>query len=87
LKFITTLQSFYLRYEKVNKCFPERVVVYRDGVGDGQIAQVKDMEVVKIKEAFKFFKIDPKFTYVIVSKRVSNPPQMWLNLGKYFPFF
>ena len=58
----------------MNGCFPERVVVYRDGVGDGQIAQVKNMEVVKIKEAFKFYKIDPKFTYVIVSKRVSNPP-------------
>ena len=49
------------------------MVVYRDGVGDGQIAQVKNMEVVKIKEAFKFYKIDPKFTYVIVSKRVSYP--------------
>ena len=48
------------------------MVVYRDGVGDGQIAQVKDMEVVKIKEAFKANNIDPKFTYVIVSKRVSK---------------
>ena len=71
-KIAICVQKALKEYEKVNGCFPERVVVYRDGVGDGQIAQVKDMEVVKIKEAFKFYKIDPKFTYVIVSKRINQ---------------
>merc|ERR1712029_361550 len=47
----------------MGKEFPERVVVYRDGVGDGQIT--------KIKQAFKNLKIEPKFTYIIVSKRVN----------------
>merc|ERR1712002_215898 len=50
----------------------ERVVVYRDGVGDGQIAQTKNMEVAKIRESFKQVGCDPKFTYIIVSKRVNT---------------
>jgi len=59
-------------YQKNNGSLPERVVVYRDGVGDGQIAQTKNMEVGKIREAFKQVGCDPKFTYVIVTKRVNT---------------
>lgn len=59
-------------YQKNTGTLPERVVVYRDGVGDGQIAQTKNMEVTKIREAFKQVGCDPKFTYVIVSKRINT---------------
>lgn len=59
-------------YQKNTGTLPERVVVYRDGVGDGQIAQTKNMEVAKIRESFKEVGCDPKFTYIIVSKRVNT---------------
>ena len=40
---------------QVNQCLPDRVVVFRDGVGDGQISTVQGFEVSQIKEAFTMF--------------------------------
>ena len=36
-------------YARVNGCLPERVLVYRDGVGDGQLNYVRDTEVAAIR--------------------------------------
>ena len=38
---------------KKNGQLPGKIFVYRDGVGDGQLAQVRDYEVDQIKEVFK----------------------------------
>ena len=57
---------------------PERVIVYRDGVGDGQIALVKEQEVTMIQAALKDVAEKAnggkliKLTYVIVSKRINS---------------
>jgi len=59
-------------YKKVNQKFPGRIIVYRDGVGDGQIQLVKDQEIVEIKKLFKENNIEPAFTYIVVSKRVNS---------------
>jgi aubergine-like protein len=48
------------------------VVVYRDGVGDGQIEYVKEQEIAMIKKVFVENNFEPTFTYIIVSKRINS---------------
>lgn len=40
-------------YYKFNKCFPSRIIVYRDGVGDGQLHSVVNYEVAQIIDSIK----------------------------------
>lgn len=40
-------------YVKFNKFLPSRIVVYRDGVGDGQLHSVVNYEVSQIIESIK----------------------------------
>merc|ERR1712142_1178673 len=76
------------RYNEVNGHLPGRIIMYRDGVGDGQISYVVEHEIKAIKDCFKKVGLgesELKFTYVVVSKRIntrffkagaqpSNPP-------------
>ncbi|XP_047447719.1 piwi-like protein 1 [Mugil cephalus] len=75
-------------YLKFNNCLPSRIVVYRDGVGDGQLHSIVNYEVSQIMDSIKSMGTDylPKLTVVVVKKRintrffahidgkVSNPP-------------
>lgn len=36
-------------FVKLNDCFPKGIIVYRDGVGDGQLTYVYQTEVLTIK--------------------------------------
>lgn len=62
------------KYHEVNQCLPDRVVVFRDGVGDGQISTVQEFEVSQMKEAFSMFgeSYSPKMVVVVVQKRIST---------------
>ncbi|CAG2108006.1 unnamed protein product [Medioppia subpectinata] len=72
---ITQLDSMFVEllknYQKHNKCLPERVVFFRDGVSEGQFQHVIDHEYPLIAEAFA--KIDakhkPKITFLVAQKR------------------
>jgi len=57
----------------VNHTLPDRIVVYRDGVGDGQLRTVAGYEVQQLSECFSFFgdHYEPKMAVVIVSKRIN----------------
>ncbi|KAK3877061.1 hypothetical protein Pcinc_018195 [Petrolisthes cinctipes] len=59
-------------YAKVNGQLPERVLVYRDGVGDGQLLYVRDTEVTAIKACFEALGFSPRFSFVVVSKRINS---------------
>ncbi|KAL1475375.1 hypothetical protein MTO96_037325 [Rhipicephalus appendiculatus] len=50
---------------------PERIIVYRDGVGEGQFKDVKVQEVEAIKKACKQMspKYKPQVTFIVVQKR------------------
>ncbi|KAK6007346.1 hypothetical protein QM012_006354 [Aureobasidium pullulans] len=48
---------------------PATVVYFRDGVSEGQFAQVIDKEVAAMKKAFAKGNITPKFLVIIASKR------------------
>jgi len=70
------------RYNKLNGCLPERIIMYRDGVGDGQIPYVIEHEIAAIEECFKRTGMEGvKFTYIIVSKRI-NTRLFRINGGK-----
>ena len=41
------------KYHEINGALPERVVIYRDGVGDGQLPAVVEHEIPQLLECFK----------------------------------
>ncbi|KAK2566274.1 Piwi-like protein 2 [Acropora cervicornis] len=43
------------KYHEVNQTLPDRIVVYRDGVGDGQLRTVAGYEVQQLSECFALF--------------------------------
>jgi aubergine-like protein len=49
---------------------PERVIIYRDGVGDGQLEHVFSVELKKLKEALAGVGPNIKLTFVVVNKRI-----------------
>ncbi|XP_072288512.1 piwi-like protein 1 [Eucyclogobius newberryi] len=61
-------------YLKFNQCLPSRIIVYRDGVGDGQLHSVVNYEVAQIMEAIKSMGQDyvPKLSVVVVKKRINS---------------
>ncbi|MBN3296088.1 PIWL1 protein, partial [Amia calva] len=59
---------------KYNDALPTRIIVYRDGVGDGQLQSVVSYEVPQILDCIKALGQDynPKLTVVVVKKRISS---------------
>ena len=64
--FHTTLQC--------NGQFPERIIVFRDGVGDGELNRVQSFEVKQFEDCFHECGADynPFFGVIIVQKRINT---------------
>ncbi|XP_015112810.1 piwi-like protein Siwi [Diachasma alloeum] len=64
------------KYKEVNKgSLPSHIIIYRDGVGEGQIPFVVDHEVVNVQEAIaKFYGSlqAVKLGYILVTKRINT---------------
>ena len=60
------------KYRGENGVLPDRVVVFRDGVGDGRFNYTLEYEVPQIQRAFTKVSPEykPKLSFVIVSKRI-----------------
>ena len=61
-------------YQKHKRVLPRRIIVYRDGVSEGQFNTVVDEELPEMLEAFKTFgnakqPYKPKLTIIICGKR------------------
>ena len=67
---------------QVNQRLPDRIVVFRDGVGDGQMATVAEYEVPQMTSCFAMFGEDysPKMAVVVVQKRIST--RVFLQAGR-----
>ena len=54
-----------------NKFYPDFILVYRDGVSDGQFPEVIDKEINLMKKAFADISptYAPKITFLVVQKR------------------
>jgi aubergine-like protein len=61
-------------YLQLNGALPDRIVVFRDGVGDGQMSTVRDYEVPQLMSCFASFEANykPKLAVVVVQKRIST---------------
>ena len=53
---------------------PERIVVFRDGVGDGQMNTVKEYEIAQMMASLSSFEANyrPKLAVIVVQKRIST---------------
>lgn len=60
-------------WENLNKSKPAKIIVFRDGVSEGQYMQVMNQEVGAIRRAASNIGggYNPKVTFVICAKRVS----------------
>ncbi|WAR02492.1 PIWL1-like protein [Mya arenaria] len=63
------------KYHEVNGRLPERIIVYRDGVGDGQLEAVKEHEIPQMMEAFTLAagtNYKPGVAFIVVKKRINS---------------
>lgn len=56
-------------FQRNNNKYPDRIVLYRDGVDTGEFNEVLNFEIPKIKEACKDLGINPKLTVILAIKR------------------
>ncbi|XP_072490999.1 piwi-like protein 2 isoform X2 [Notamacropus eugenii] len=61
------------KYYEVNHCLPEKIVVYRDGVSDGQLKTVTSYEIPQLQKCFEAFEnYQPKMVVFVVQKKIST---------------
>merc|ERR1719435_42579 len=63
------------KYHELNQEFPARIIVYRDGVGDGQIQYVLEHEIKAIQSCMAKAGLPDdqvKLTYIIVNKKINT---------------
>ncbi|XP_064424197.1 piwi-like protein 1 [Latimeria chalumnae] len=67
------LQAALRSWYTYNNQLPQRIIVYRDGVGDGQLKTVVNYEVPQLLDCLKTIGSDynPKLSLIVVKKRVS----------------
>lgn len=86
------------KYHKLNGTLPQKIIIYRDGVGDGQIEYVKNYEVEDIvSKVNKIYGYDPKqptpenepkLGFIIINKRINT--RFFVEKGpngRYLPIF
>ncbi|XP_022037398.1 protein argonaute 1C-like [Helianthus annuus] len=69
---------------------PERIIFYRDGVGESQFHNVMVTEMARIRSACNTMKYYPSFTYIVMQKRHHTcffpaTPENVLRNGNIFP--
>lgn len=66
-----TVKSACEHYYKVNNAYPEKLIIYRDGISDGQLSMVKEHEIPQIEKAFSMLDANykPLLAVIIVKKR------------------
>ncbi|XP_032491291.1 piwi-like protein 2 isoform X1 [Phocoena sinus] len=76
---VGSLKKFY----EVNHCLPEKIVVYRDGVSDGQLKTVASYEIPQLQKCFEAFEnYHPKMVVFVVQKKIST--SVYLSATEHF---
>lgn len=73
--FTVLLTGALKKYVEVNKAQPSRIIVFRDGVGDGQLASVFQSEKEQLDQALRQVggeAFNPGITYIVVKKRIGT---------------
>lgn len=73
VELIIVLKQTIIFIYQVNHNFPDKIIVFRDGVGDGQLNVVGGHEVEQLKQCFDQFgdHYEPAMTVVVVQKRIN----------------
>ncbi|XP_018372440.1 PREDICTED: piwi-like protein 1 [Trachymyrmex cornetzi] len=68
------LTSAINAFHKHNGCNPERIIIYRDGVGDGDLDYVENYEVKQLLATFNRIapNYKPQLSVIIVQKRINT---------------
>ncbi|CEF65684.1 Argonaute/Dicer protein, PAZ domain and Stem cell self-renewal protein Piwi domain and Ribonuclease H-like domain and Protein of unknown function DUF2650 family-containing protein [Strongyloides ratti] len=71
---VDLVQAMVIRIKHFKECTgmkPKRILVYRDGVSEGQFQEVMKKEMVGIRNACRLFdpNYNPPITYIVVQKR------------------
>ncbi|CAG9785688.1 unnamed protein product [Diatraea saccharalis] len=76
------IASAVRKYREKHGVLPSPIFVYRDGVGDGQIAYVRDYEVAEIKKTLNeiYQGQEYKLAFIIVSKRINT--RIFVDTGR-----
>ncbi|KAG4079836.1 hypothetical protein HA402_014967 [Bradysia odoriphaga] len=71
-------------YKQRNDALPDKIIIYRDGVGDGQLKMVSEYELPQLVKACMLQNADykPQFTFIVVQKRINT--RLFLAKGKGF---
>ncbi|KAM7391733.1 hypothetical protein PAMP_022396 [Pampus punctatissimus] len=73
---LAALQKYY----EVNHNLPEKIVVYRDGVSDGQLKMVEQYEIPQLIKCFETFpSYEPKLVFIVVQKNISTTLYSWTS--------
>ncbi|XP_018355281.1 PREDICTED: protein argonaute-3 [Trachymyrmex septentrionalis] len=68
------LTSAINAFHKYNGCNPERIIIYRDGVGDGDLDYVENYEVKQLLATFNRVapNYKPQLSVIVVQKRINT---------------
>jgi len=68
--FVKAIKEYY----KANHAWPEKILVFRDGVGDSQLSIIAKYEATQFKDTFRHVAVDynPSFGFVVVQKRINT---------------
>ncbi|XP_037958160.1 protein argonaute-3 [Teleopsis dalmanni] len=59
-------------YEKLNKCLPNNIIIYRDGISDGEFGTTAQYEIEQLKDICQNSYPQPiLLTYIISQKRIN----------------
>jgi len=76
--FVKALRKFY----EANHIWPDKVIVFRDGVGDSQLSLSATYEAEQFKDAFHHIsdQYSPGFAFIVVQKRINT--RIFFQAGK-----
>lgn len=61
-------------YQKLNAVLPQKIIIFRDGVGDGQLRMCSEYEIPQLQEACKILdpNYSPELVFIVVQKRINT---------------
>ncbi|XP_050084461.1 protein argonaute-3 [Anopheles aquasalis] len=67
-----SLERSLVAYQRRNCQLPDRIVIFRDGVGDSQLQMCEQYELMQLAAACKLVEpsYSPKITFIVVQKRI-----------------
>ncbi|KAG5670554.1 hypothetical protein PVAND_000808 [Polypedilum vanderplanki] len=71
---LNCMSQALLHYKTENNSLPEKIIIYRDGVGDGQLQYVESYEIPQFEDACRKMasNYNPKLTFIVVQKRINH---------------